>query len=125
MMIDLNDFKRVNDAYGHMVGDETLRQVALCMLKAIRESDFLARVGGDEFMLLLPETGKEKAAHMRDKVKQILVNCSMDWTTDESPDLSLSVGMAHYPEDGKTLKELTASADKALYKEKNDAATGQ
>jgi diguanylate cyclase (GGDEF)-like protein len=125
MMIDLNDFKRVNDAYGHAVGDEALRQVALCMLKAIRESDFLARVGGDEFMLLLPETGKEKAAHMRDKVKQILVTCSMDWATDESPDLSLSVGMAHYPEDGKTLEELMASADKALYKEKNDAATGQ
>ncbi len=116
--IDLDDFKQVNDLYGHQVGDFYLQEVALRMKRQLRSHDLLARLGGDEFAVLVP-TARNRAA-----VDEIAVR--LEHSFDEPFAVegyvipgSVSIGLALYPEDGATKDSLLSAADSAMYVAKN------
>ena len=116
--IDLDEFKQVNDVYGHRVGDLYLQEVALRMKRQLRSGDMLARLGGDEFAALLPMIHNRSEV---DEVKLRLERSFDDPIAIEGYELrgSASVGIALYPEDGTTPDSLLSSADAAMYVEKH------
>ncbi|HLS89699.1 MAG TPA: GGDEF domain-containing protein [Limnochordia bacterium] len=117
VIFDLDRFKEHNDAYGHLHGDSLLKEVASILKCNIRESDTLARFGGDEFVLLLPYTSDHEASKLVQRLKQRLAEC-----LPENP-VSLSAGIAMYPQDGATTRELLQRADIALYQAKQKRDT--
>jgi diguanylate cyclase (GGDEF)-like protein len=118
MMIDLDDFKVVNDTLGHPMGDQVLKRVAVCLKQSVREIDFVARYGGDEFVLLLPETDLSTAQELARRLGQVMLACPMDLLEDVSIQIGLSFGIAVFPSQGVTASALLAAADQALYHSK-------
>lgn len=115
MMIDLDRFKPVNDHYGHSVGDLLLGAVAVRMQKCLRESDTLARVGGDEFVVILPMIGGvEDAVGVAQKIRQSLC-APFDLTDDITVGIDCSIGIAMYPDHGGDEDVLLKNADNAMY----------
>ena len=123
LMIDLDRFKPVNDQYGHSTGDLLLSAVAARMQKCLRESDTLARVGGDEFVAILPLIGNVRdAAGVAKKIRQSL--CSPFALTDDiTVSIDCSIGVAVYPDHGNDEDSLLKSADDAMYIAKGLART--
>ena len=115
--IDLDDFKQVNDQYGHRAGDQFLQQTALRMKRQLRPSDMLARLGGDEFAVLLPNVRGPKDV---EEVASRLQRCFEDPLPVDGYMLrgSVSIGSALYPDDGSTKDNLLSAADAAMYVEK-------
>jgi len=118
--IDLDDFKSVNDDYGHQAGDETLKHVVTCIRQCIRESDIIARYGGDEFILLLPSDNSDDIAHVHHIGERILQQI----TTTHPPDypeisVSVSIGVATQSSSVVDAETLIAQADKANSRAKN------
>ena len=111
-MCDLDEFKKVNDEYGHLEGNEVLRSVAHALRDACREYDYVARMGGDEFVMVLPGLDRSK---VDEKVEQLRLRVNKIRT---QPCLSLSVGQAFYPKDGDNVELLLAAADVKMYKNK-------
>ena len=116
--IDLDEFKRINDAHGHLVGDHFLQEVAKRMKHQLRPDDTLARIGGDEFAALIP------AVHRREEVEVIarrLECCFLDPIVTDGCVLrgSASIGIALYPEDGDSLDGLLSAADASMYVSKH------
>ena len=114
LMIDVDLFKRVNDAMGHPAGDELLRKLSSVLLSITRQTDLLARYGGEEFAVLLPETSKSVANQVAERMRAAVesqVNDGDRWTQR----VTVSVGVASQPEDGKTAEQLLVAADQALY----------
>jgi diguanylate cyclase (GGDEF)-like protein len=120
VMMDINGFKAINDNFGHPVGDLTLQQVASCLVSSVRDTDFVARYGGDEFALILPETSKEKAAILIEHINQNMTNWEMPWPeSDAMLSLEAASGITSYPEDAQTAEALISVADNNLYQDKN------
>ncbi len=120
IIIDLDDFKPINDEYGHAVGDEVLHAVAEKMRESFRENDYLARLGGDEFVVFVPTWSSQAMA--AEGINAFLEQV----TTITMPDhdrlsVSASAGFARYPSDGATFIELYRNADLALYRAKRTA----
>jgi diguanylate cyclase (GGDEF)-like protein/PAS domain S-box-containing protein len=119
VMMDIDHFKKVNDTYGHQVGDEALRMLASTLLADIRAEDVACRYGGEEFLILLPnmplETAMMRAEAWRFAVEGLCVALGNFRIT-----FTVSLGVAAYPEHGKTPDDLTRCADQALYRAKND-----
>lgn len=114
--IDLNKFKEVNDKFGHMVGDRVLEIVYKRLRSATRERDLLARIGGDEFVALLPDTDRSQAEQVVRRMNERLCNpISIMNTTLQ---INMSTGITVFPEDGETLEELLRKADKDMYRMK-------
>jgi diguanylate cyclase (GGDEF)-like protein len=120
MMMDLDGFKRVNDTFGHPVGDRTLARLSTCLQDAVRDTDFLARFGGDEFVLLLPETGVESAKPIANKLTHAVETCSVNLGDKIDLCLSLSIGIAGFPQNAEDGVALIKAADDALYKVKSE-----
>jgi diguanylate cyclase (GGDEF)-like protein len=116
--IDLNDFKQVNDAYGHQVGDLYLQEVATRMKRELRAADMLARLGGDEFAVLLPRVRNRSEV---ENIAHRLQHCLDETFVAEGYAVhgSASVGIALYPEDGDTRDSLLTCADAAMYVNKH------
>jgi diguanylate cyclase (GGDEF)-like protein len=121
--VDLDRFKQVNDRYGHRIGDLYLQQVTERMKLQLRTGDMLARIGGDEFIALVPI--------LRDRADAEEIAMRLERCFDEPFDLeglqlhgSASVGLAVYPEDGATEEELQRSADRAMYENKESKKMG-
>jgi diguanylate cyclase (GGDEF)-like protein len=112
MMIDLNKFKAVNDQFGHQAGDRVLRGVAEATVESLRASDFIFRYGGDEFLVILPQTDSPGAVKVAKKVKDRVSKLSLKL---KMPDLGVSVGIASYPKHGEEGMDLVEKADQALY----------
>jgi diguanylate cyclase (GGDEF)-like protein/PAS domain S-box-containing protein len=112
LMFDLDGMKQINDRYGHLAGNRALCRLADIFRFSCRSIDTAARYGGDEFAIVLPETGAKDAALVR---KRICERLSSDC---EEPPLSVSAGMAVYPADGATIDTLFQAADRALYEMK-------
>jgi len=123
LFIDLDKFKPVNDTFGHEVGDKLLQHAASRIQKALRESDTAARIGGDEFVILLPIlTSSVSAESVADKIWHEL---SRPYQIDlHQIDVSASIGVAVFPEHGKTEIELLKNADEAMYRIKNSGRNG-
>jgi diguanylate cyclase (GGDEF)-like protein len=119
LMVDIDRFKDVNDAHGHLRGDEVLVELSRRMLSRIRgEIDTLARFGGEEFIIVLPETPREGARVVANKLRRAVRGRA--FTSDVAPDvkITVSIGVAVYPEDGTTAEGLIQEADVAMYKAK-------
>ena len=112
-MLDLNDFKAINERFGHSGGDELLRDVARPLRAAVREQDTVARLGGDEFCVLAPETDREDAVRLTDRLRPAIRSA-----TGGFEDLSGSVGCAVFRDNGRTAAELMAAADAAQAEDK-------
>jgi diguanylate cyclase (GGDEF)-like protein len=118
VMFDIDHFKYVNDGFGHAAGDTVLSQLGQLILMNIRGSDVACRYGGEEFVLILPESSHEdalrKAEQLREKVKL------SPWTVHDTLaiDITISLGVAAFPDNGTTASELLQSADAALYRAK-------
>src|SRR5271168_5340191 len=119
LLLDMDGLKIINDAYGHLVGSRALCRLANTLLIHCREIDTAARYGGDEFVLVLPETELEAALQVAQRISERLKN------DGELPKLSVSTGAAVYPADGASLDELLSAADHALYREKGTSKTKQ
>jgi diguanylate cyclase (GGDEF)-like protein len=115
VMIDLDGFKALNDEFGHLLGDEALRQMATIFSQQMRKADVVCRYGGDEFGILLPETSGQKAFSATDKLRRTVGG----WAFPGVPrPLTLSAGLACFPEHGNSRDQLIKAADDALYRAK-------
>jgi diguanylate cyclase (GGDEF)-like protein/PAS domain S-box-containing protein len=112
LLFDLNGMKRINDTHGHLAGNRALCRLADIFRSSCRSIDIAARYGGDEFAIVLPETGATEADAVGFRICEQLAN------DPEIPSLTVSVGMAVFPEGGKTIETLFHAADRALYKMK-------
>ncbi|MEX1248637.1 MAG: diguanylate cyclase [Anaerolineales bacterium] len=123
-MIDLDNFKAINDRYGHNVGDVALQDVARCLRYKVRDTDFLARFGGDEFVLLLPETRAAEADKLCQKLRSGMGDCIVGWTDPDREMISFSYGVAEFPSDAQDAASLMGVADKAMYGDKSQFLGG-
>jgi diguanylate cyclase (GGDEF)-like protein len=112
LLLDLDGLKKINDAFGHIVGSRALCRLADMLRLYSREMDTAGRYGGDEFVLILPETDAEAARLVAQRISKRLAE------DGEEPRLSVSIGMAVHPEDGETVNEILGAADRDLYREK-------
>ncbi len=114
VMLDVDFFKKVNDAKGHPVGDELLRRIAQLLREVLRQTDVIARYGGEEFSAVLPETGKAEAVQVAERIRASIAE-QLNLPEVFGRAVTASLGVAVYPEDGLTAVVVLAAADKALY----------
>lgn len=118
LLLDLDHFKRVNDAYGHAVGDSLLRALAELLSGLVREEDIVCRYGGEEFAVLFPNTTGADVAHRAEDLRSAIANLPLQFLRSTYMELSASVGIAVYPLHGSTADLLLRAADAALYQAK-------
>ncbi|HUF84478.1 MAG TPA: GGDEF domain-containing protein [Acidimicrobiia bacterium] len=112
VLVDLDHFKTINDQHGHLVGDDVLRRIAGALVDVARETDVVARIGGEEFCMLLPDTAPEVAAVPAERLRE-----TVEAMCDPEP-VTISVGVSGFPADATTPTELFSAADHALYRAK-------
>lgn len=118
MFLDLDHFKNINDTLGHSAGDEMLIQLAKRLKSAIREQDTVARMGGDEFVLIFPGTTASSAAYLAEKILDVV---AMPFQiAQQELIVTSSIGIAMYPDDGEDFEALSKNADVAMYRAKYD-----
>ena len=117
LMMDLDELKTINDKYGHYFGDMVLRGVGEVIRSGVRKIDTAARYGGDEFVVLLPETDPTGAWVLAEKVRIGVTELTVTVGGGEIP-ASISVGVVSFPDDGQTSDQLMISADQAMYASK-------
>jgi diguanylate cyclase (GGDEF)-like protein len=108
VMIDINDFKQINDQKGHATGDKVLKQVANEMLTHLRINDICCRLGGDEFVIILPGADQKQSEQLRQRLRSIRISLPV----------TLSIGCACYPQDAQLPKHLLDLADERMYADK-------
>jgi diguanylate cyclase (GGDEF)-like protein len=118
IMLDIDNFKLVNDTYGHIAGNQVLQELAIRCQNQVRAIDLIGRFGGDEFILLLVETDAEGALGIAERIRQHVAATPVE--TEKGPlDTTVSLGLAHLGVDCLDLVALISSADTALYQAKN------
>lgn len=120
IMLDLDDFKQVNDTFGHKVGDQMLREVARLLQAQLREYDFLARYAGDEFVAVVQELVGDQVEELRERIEKTISTFLLPVSGDMYATVGISVGSATYGVHGETLDQLLISADQAMYSCKSD-----
>jgi diguanylate cyclase (GGDEF)-like protein len=113
-MIDIDHFKRVNDDYGHAAGDMVLQRVASVLRKSVRGSDLVARLGGEEFSLLMPDTPLDAARSKMESLRAMLKSERIEISKDESVQVTISAGVSAWPDDGAEATALLEAADARL-----------
>jgi diguanylate cyclase (GGDEF)-like protein len=117
LMIDSDNLKSINDTYGHEAGNRLLRQLTRLVQAELRYTDVLARYGGDEFIVLLPETPSRGALEVAGRIRDAVASLPLD-LDGKRVSSSVSIGVASHPEDGITLDAIVARADRAMYQGK-------
>ncbi|MDI1292532.1 MAG: bifunctional diguanylate cyclase/phosphodiesterase [Methylobacter sp.] len=119
LMLDLDDFKDINDSYGHPTGDTALCSIANVLLEHTRNGDLCARIGGDEFAIILTETGPKGARVVAEKIGKALRELAITSAQGNRFHLTVSIGVSSYPVDGLTIDTLLEGVDAAMYKAKD------
>jgi two-component system, cell cycle response regulator len=117
MMLDVDFFKKVNDTYGHDVGDNVLKTVATALMSHVRSHDVAARFGGEEFVILLPETPLNGAVAVAERIRMTVESCDFE-PMGCHHHVTISIGISEFPSSGVEFDELIKRADEALYKAK-------
>lgn len=115
VFLDLDNFKRVNDTYGHLVGSNLLKELGALLKKSVREVDVVIRYGGDEYTIILVETGAEAADYVGERIRGMIEKNVFLSHEGYQIKLTASLGLACYPQDTTGLEELLSMADKAMY----------
>jgi diguanylate cyclase (GGDEF)-like protein len=118
LMLDLDGFKIVNDSFGHKVGDDILREVGKVIRGQLRDYDFLARYGGDEFVALIPDTSHADVMDLCSRIEKAVSDFKLEVEEDKFASVGVSPGAAGYPAQGETFNQMIVSADKAMYERK-------
>jgi len=118
LMLDLDHFKQVNDNYGHQIGDIVLQQVAQRLRRILRRTDFLARYGGEEFIVLAPQTPADRALILAERLRQVIAESPIPVADNLQIHITISIGVAVFPNHAQNESELVRAADAALYKAK-------
>ncbi|MFO8025290.1 diguanylate cyclase [Thiohalophilus sp.] len=119
LLMDLDYFKQVNDTYGHPAGDHTLRVLASLLKKQVRESDYVGRYGGEEFGMILTDTSEQDALDTAERIRQLVEEKAFAISDNAAINITVSAGLASYPDDATNAEMLIACADEALYKAKD------
>ena len=118
LLMDMNNFKQINDTYGHMVGDKFLSLVGQVIARQIRSSDIAARYGGDEFVVLLPSTTGDEARATAEKLAFGVANAAAVIPAEEQIKLRITIGVASCPDDSRSAGELLQIADTRMFESK-------
>mgnify|MGYP002622923621 CR=1 FL=1 len=118
LFIDVDHFKKINDKYGHIIGSEVLSQLAVLFKDSIRQTDYFYRYGGDEFVILLAETKAENAQIVAERLLAHIKSKSFEVVEEKPCKLSVSIGIAEYPLDAQTVKDIISIADNMMYNSK-------
>jgi len=119
LMVDIDNFKSINDTYGHQTGDEILRQISEVIIKTVRKIDMPCRYGGEEFAIILPETHKDNSRKIAERLRRNIAAITIETKEKQIVSPTISIGISAYPFDGDTKENLIGFADKALYHAKN------
>ncbi len=125
LLMDMNNFKEINDTFGHIVGDTCLSLVGQVIARQIRGSDIGARYGGDEFVVILPNTGVDEALATAEKLSAAVAHAAALNPGEEKVKLGISIGVASCPDDSRSAGELLHIADQRLYEVKAARKTGR
>jgi diguanylate cyclase (GGDEF)-like protein len=120
IMLDLDDFKQVNDTFGHKVGDKMLREVARLLQAQLREYDFLARYAGDEFVAIVQDLEAEQVEELSARIESTIRKFALRVRADHHARVGISVGSSTYGINGETLDQLLIAADQAMYSAKSE-----
>ena len=120
IMTDIDFFKKFNDSFGHAAGDAMLREVAAFLKNGIRKADIACRYGGEEFTIILPQATLEQAGKCATQLWNDAKNVRIEFRSEPLGRLTLSLGVAAFPQHGDSVDELLQAADKALYKAKEN-----
>lgn len=120
VMIDVDHFKSFNDIYGHQAGDYVLKKIALYLKQNIRDEDIACRYGGEELTLILVKTGLENARKKAESLRKGIESLSLCFNGDNLPQITVSMGIASFPDNGTTAESLLKMADEALYQAKEN-----
>ncbi len=118
LFLDLDNFKRVNDVHGHLCGSHVLMEMAAVILSSIRDTDAVARYGGDEFVIVLPDTGIELAGTVAERIRSKITGHSFNGGRTLKLSLTASFGVAAFPQHASSPQQLIACADRAMYEAK-------
>ncbi len=113
LMLDIDDFKKINDSYGHILGDRFIKKFSEVMEKSVRDEDIVGRYGGEEFMILLKDTNQETAYRIAERIRKNIGKIRI-----RNISTTISIGLAVFPEDSKKSRKLLEAADKNLYRAK-------
>lgn len=113
-LLDIDNFKKVNDTYGHLFGDTVLKELALLLMELIREADVACRYGGEEFLIILPETDAEGTQFLAERIREEIKKRPFF----KENNITISGGSATYPENARDIEDLLNAADRALYRAK-------
>ncbi|MEE2677869.1 MAG: GGDEF domain-containing protein [Myxococcota bacterium] len=119
LFLDLDRFKRVNDEHGHLVGSQVLRKLSGVLQECIRQVDTLARYGGDEFTILLVDTGLDQAMAIAERIRRTVAETLFEGGGGRPVRLTISIGVAAYPAHGRGREALLDAADKSMYRAKS------
>jgi len=125
VFVDLDRFKPINDQYGHLRGSRTLREVGFLIRAAVRETDYPARYGGDEFVVVLPQTDHVAARALAEKLRNLIESHTFLQEEGINARLGVSLGIATYPLEAQTKESLIRLADKRMYDDKIDRKAGR
>jgi diguanylate cyclase (GGDEF)-like protein len=117
LLLDLDHFKQINDSHGHALGDDVLAALGTTIQAQLRASDFVGRYGGEEFVILLPDTGREEAEIVAEKIRAAVANITVSGVTRP---ITASIGVAFLPDDATDSVTLLRNADRALYTAKSN-----
>ncbi len=120
VMMDIDHFKHFNDSFGHAAGDYLLRELGVFLKTLVRGEDIASRYGGEEFIIVLPETSPEETMQRAEEIRQDVKNLKLSEQFPKAEGVTLSLGVAVFPQHGTTVEEIFKSVDVALYQAKRD-----